>query len=71
MLDKIKGIRTYAMLVLIAVLGVMVDLQNSCTQNPAELGALCQYVQHPFVGKAIIGLSAVAAWFRKLANSGK
>ena len=71
MINKLKGIRTYAMLVLIAILGVMVDLQNSCTANPSELGELCKHIQNPLVGKAIVGLSAVAAWFRRLANSGK
>lgn len=68
MLDKIKGLRTYGTLVVIAVLGIAVDLQTSCNSNPLELGSICTAIQSPWVGKAIVILTAVAAWFRKLAN---
>lgn len=71
MLSKLKGYRTYGSLVILAILGVLVDLQSSCNTNPAELGNLCQHIQNPYVGKAIIALTAVAGWFRKLANSDK
>lgn len=68
MLDKIKGFRTYCTLVIIAFLGAAVDLQNSCSVDPTELGNLCTYVQSPWVGKVIVGLTVVAGWFRKLAG---
>lgn len=71
MLGKLKGLRTYGTLIIIAILGVAVDLQTSCTTNPSELGGLCTYILNPFVGKAIVGLTFVAGWFRKLAGSGK
>lgn len=68
MLDKIKGLRTYGTLIVIAILGLAVDLQASCTNNPAELGSLCTVILAPWVGKAIMVLTAIAAWFRKLAT---
>ena len=71
MLEKFKGFRTYGTLIVIAVLGVAVDLQPSCNANPAELGELCKYIQSPWVGKAIVALTAVGAWFRKLAGTAK
>lgn len=68
MLEKLKGFRTYGTLIVIALLGLAVDLQTSCNTNPAELGSLCTHIMSPWVGKGIMALSAVAAWFRKLAT---
>lgn len=71
MLEKLRGFRTYAMLGIIAILGVLVDLQSSCINSPAELGDACKLIMNPWVGKAIVALTGVAAWFRKLAGTGK
>ena len=68
MLEKLKGFRTYGTLVIIALLGIAVDLQASCNTNPAELGSLCGPIMSPWVGKSIVAFTAVAAWFRRLAT---
>lgn len=71
MFEQIKGFRTYGSLILIALLGVAVDLQASCIANPDELGAMCNVILNPFMGKAIVAMTAIAAWFRKLAGTSK
>lgn len=69
MFNKLKGFRTFITCGLIFIAGGAVDLQNSCLQNPLELGdAICDFVKNEWTGKIIMGLSGVAAWFRKQAN---
>lgn len=65
----LKGFRTYISLALIALLGATVDIQASCLSDVTELGeSICKVAQSHWVGKAIVFMTAVAAWFRKLAN---
>ncbi len=63
----LKGARTYISLVLIAVVGAAVAIQQGCLDNPEEVNEVCKIVNHAWFGQAIIAGSAIAAWFRKLA----
>lgn len=67
-MNFLKGKRTYISLVLVAILGVLVDIQSSCNADAAELGSkVCEIATNAWWGKSIVAISAVAAWFRKLA----
>ena len=69
-LEKLKGLRTYATLIIIAILGLLVQVQTSCA-NDVSLADVCGHLPMKYIGIAVTGLTAIAAWFRKLAGSGK
>ena len=65
----LKGKKTYISFAFLAVLGALINLQSSCVGDVAELGEkVCSVVQNPWMGKAIIGLSAFGTWARNQAN---
>lgn len=64
----LKGFRTYITLILVAVVGALVAVQQGCLENPEDVNKVCEVVSNAWFGQVIIGLSAVAAFFRKMAN---
>lgn len=63
-----KGFRTYVSLLIVAILGGLVAAQGHCT---TEVNTVCDVVNQPWFGQAIVVMSAVAAWFRKLSGTSK
>ena len=61
----LKGFRTYISLIIIAVIGAAVAVQQGC--DPLEVNKVCDVVGQPWFGQAIVIGSGIAAWFRKLA----
>lgn len=70
MLEKLKGLRTYATLSVIGILGLLVQIQTSCVNDPS-LADVCSHIPMKYLGIAVTILTATAAWFRKLAGTGK
>lgn len=70
MLEKLKGLRTYTTLLIIAVLGLLVQVHDSCLNDPS-LVEVCKHIPMGYLGTAITLLTGAAAWFRKLAGTGK
>ena len=62
----LKGFRTYISLIIVAVLGAAVALQQQCSLE--EVNKVCEVVNNAYFGQAIVVMSAIAAWFRKLAK---
>lgn len=68
MLDKIKGLRTYASGVLVIAAGAVIEYHAKC-QVDTGLAFICSKLVVP--GWLISGLGVAVIWFRKLANTGK
>ena len=77
MIEKLKGLRTYLTLVVVAILGLLVQTQQMCLTtvnvqidaSDPNLEALCRHINKPWLGAAITILSFIAAWFRKQATA--
>jgi hypothetical protein len=64
----LKGFRTYLSLVVVAVMGAAVAVQQSCVGgDPEAVNKVCEVVNQGWFGQAIVAGSAIAAWFRKKA----
>jgi len=70
MLQKLKGLRTYLTLAIIGILGLLIQIQQSCVNDPS-LADVCSHLPMKYIGIGVTVLTAVAAWFRKLAGTGK
>ena len=62
---KLRGYRTYISLAITGILGLAVALQGHCSSDGAN--AVCEAIKSPFIGQAIVVMTAIAAWFRKKA----
>jgi len=64
----LKGFRTYISLIIVAVIGAAVAVQQSCVGgDPEAVNEVCKVVNQGWFGQAIVVGSGIAAWFRKKA----
>lgn len=70
MLEKLQGIRTYATLLIIGALGLLIQVQTSCLSDPS-IAEACSHIPMKYLGTAVTILTVLAGWFRKLAGTGK